>query len=39
MLNVLRLFVVGYRGGSSLCEKRFVVGCDPVKYFGQILVL
>ena len=39
VLNTLRLFVVGYRGAGSLCKKRFVVGCDPVKCFEQIFIL
>jgi hypothetical protein len=35
-LNVLKLLDVG-RKHVSLKKKRFMIGCNPKKYFGRIL--
>jgi len=39
VLNALRLLDVNCKCATSLVKKRFVVGCDPVRYLAQILTL
>ncbi|MDR2203189.1 MAG: ISAs1 family transposase [Nitrososphaerota archaeon] len=39
VLNMLRVLDVNCKCATSLVKKRFVVGCDPVRYLAQILTL